>query len=151
MSSDAKENKRGREGRAAGLGAARVDNIGLWIGACTVALGFLFGGTHLAFGAYPLGLALCSALTGGVWLALIGVVLGSLTLGRSGVIYGLIAVLAVFLRVVISGSDKREGKGDDTAGREGLRAALFSGGGGLFGESVILRVCSSGSYLRGQQ
>ena len=84
-------------------------NLGLWIGVGTVAVGFLFGGCHVLVGAYPLGLALVCALQSGVWLALLGAVLGSLTLGKSGIIYGMIAVLAVFLRVVISGSDNKKG------------------------------------------
>lgn len=105
-------------------------NLGLWIGVGTVAVGFLLGGCHVLLGAYPLGLALVCALRGGVWLALLGVVLGSLTLGKSGIIYGMIAVLAVFLRVVISGNDNKKG---------GERAEK----GGLFQESVLLRTCSA--------
>ena len=131
--------------KATAAGTVRLDatNIRLWVSIGTVLLGFLFGGTHVLFGAYPLGLALCSALRSGVWLALLGVVLGSLTLGRSGVIYALIAVLAVFLRVVISGSEKRD-KADFTAPFECVAAklhvhnhsaeefALVKGGHGLY-------------------
>ncbi len=133
--------------KATAAGTVRLDatNIRLWVSIGTVLLGFLFGGTHVLFGAYPLGLALCSALRSGVWLALLGVVLGSLTLGRSGVIYALIAVLAVFLRVVISGSERRDKAGDgaERAAKGGLIAQLRAGSGGLFGESILLRVCTA--------
>lgn len=78
-----------------------------------VLLGFLFGGCHFAFGAYPLGISLVSVLPHGILAALIGVVLGSLTLGKIGIIYALITILAVLLRIVISG-----GKTADSSARE---------------------------------
>ena len=117
------------------VGSGGVQNFKLWMNVITVAIGFLFGGCHLVFGAYPLGLALVSVLEGGVWLALLGVALGSLTLGRSGIIYGMIAILAVFLRIVISGGEKanvRQGGGNGA-----------EGGNGLFSEKILLRVCSA--------
>ena len=110
----------------------------------TVALGFLFGGCHLIFGSYPLGLSLVCVLPRGVWLALLGAALGSLTLGRSGIIYGMICVLAVFLRIVISGGKSLGTESGNTAddgkkgeGREG------SGGTAIFSESISLRICSA--------
>ena len=102
-------------------------NVRIWLGAVAAALGFLFGGAHLVFGAYPLGLALVSSLSTNVWLATLGSVLGALTLGKSGIIYGMISVLAVFLRIVISGTDKDGGGG--------------KGEGRLFTERISLRVC----------
>ncbi len=106
-----------------------LGTFGLWINLATLAIGFLFGGCHLVFGAYPLGLALVSALPVSVWIATLGVVLGSLTLGRSGIIYALICVLGVFLRVIISGNDKPKDKDND----EHM----------LFREGLTLRVSSS--------
>lgn len=109
----------------------------------TVALGFLFGGCHLIFGSYPLGLSLVCVLPKGVWLALLGVALGSLTLGRSGIIYGMICVLSVFLRIVISGGKslgERAGASDTEKNDEG---ASVGGSSGIFSESVSLRICSA--------
>lgn len=110
----------------------------------TVALGFLFGGCHLIFGSYPLGLALVSVLPEGVWLALLGVALGSLMLGRSGIIYGMICVLAVFLRIVISGGKtvraSTEGKNDREGAEESSQKTAEVG---IFAESVSLRICAA--------
>ncbi len=72
---------------------------------------FLFSRCHIAFGAYPLGISFVAVLPRGVWISLIGVVAGSLSLGRSGIIHAIISLIVVFLRVVISGGeDKRGGK-----------------------------------------
>ena len=107
-------------------------SLGVWINLATITLGFLFGGCHLIFGTYPFGLALVCALPMSVWLAMAGVAVGSLTLGKSGIIYAMICVLGVFLRVIISGNDKSGEKG---------------GGNTLFRESLSLRV--SGAVIAG--
>ena len=107
-----------------GLG---VGSFKVWLNIGAVVIGFLFGGCHLVFGAYPLGVALVSALPSSVWPALIGTVLGSLTLGRGGMIYAMICVLGVFLRIIISGGANG---GDDECAE-------------LFSESVTLRVCAA--------
>lgn len=101
-----------------------VGGLKLWINAGVLVIGFLFGGCHFAFGAYPLGVAFTASLPCSVWPALVGVGLGSLTLGRGGMIYAMIAVLSVFLRIIISG-----GSSDN--------------GGELFSESVPLRISSA--------
>lgn len=105
-----------------------LGTFGMWINLATLAIGFLFGGCHLVFGSYPLGLALISALPVSVWLATLGVIVGSLTLGRSGIIYSLICVLGVFLRVIISGNDKPREKDSDghTLFKEGLALRISS-------------------------
>ncbi len=66
----------------------------------TVAL--LFARCHLIFGAYPLGIALLSAIPTSVPLALLGAVIGSLTMGQNGIIYAIISAIAVLLRLVSS-------------------------------------------------
>ena len=58
---------------------------------CIFIIGFLFARCHIVFGSHPLGLAFVAFLPGGVWTALLGVVSGSLSLGRTGVIYAIIA------------------------------------------------------------
>ncbi len=83
-----------------GIGATGMK---LWTNLAVAAVGFLFGGCHVAFGAYPLGVAIVSALPSSVWVALVGAILGSLTLGKGGMIYAMICALAVFLRIIISG------------------------------------------------
>ncbi len=86
---------------------------------------FLFSRCHIAFGAYPLGISLVAMLSRGVWISLIGVVAGSISLGRSGVIHAIVALIVVFLRVVISGGEeRREGKG-------------------IFSESLILKLAAA--------
>ncbi len=109
-----------------------VGGFRLWISLGAAAVGFLFGGCHTVFGAYPLGVAFVSALPSFVWPALSGAALGSLTLGRGGMIYAMICVLAVFLRIIISGgSDRRNEDGGETLFSEPITlrasAALISG------------------------
>ncbi len=101
--------------------------VALNIGAA--ALGFLFGGCHFVFGSYPFGLGFIAALPSAVWPALVGAALGSLSIGRSGIIYAMICMLNVFLRVIISGGEK---KGSEDGGM-----------GKLFSESIPLRICSA--------
>jgi len=104
-----------------------VGSFRLWVNIGAVVIGFLLGGCHTVFGAYPLGVALVCALPSCVWPATLGTVLGSLTLGKGGMIYAMICVLGVFLRIIISGGS--DGK-DETA------VPLFS-------ESVPLRVSAA--------
>jgi stage II sporulation protein E len=78
--------------------------------AAAVGLMYLFSGTHLLFGAYPLGIALLAALRGqstvfalrGGWLAAYG-------MGDPGMVYGALFLLTVALRAVFSipGKDRR--------------------------------------------
>lgn len=70
-------------------------------------LAFFFAGRHIAFGSYPLGAALVAALPTRVWIALIGAVLGSLTMGRVGIIHAAVSLLILFLRTIISSSASR--------------------------------------------
>ncbi len=73
---------------------------------------------HAVFGAYPLALGWLVCLPSGVWVALLGAVTGALTLGRGGVVYALVCLVAVFLRIIISGGG---GRGEDVR-----RQPLFS-------------------------
>lgn len=94
-------------------------------------LGFIFGRGHLAFGAYPLGLAFLAVLPAHVPMAALGSFLGGLSLGKNGLIFALISAVTFLLRLVLSGS---EGKGRR-----------------LFGESLLLRICAAviGGFLAG--
>lgn len=87
------------------------------------AIGLLFARCHVVFGARPLGLGYVAVLPSGVLPAAIGVVTGALTLGKEGIIYALVSVIAVFLRVIISGGKEGEGR--------------------LFGENLLLRMSSA--------
>lgn len=94
-------------------------------------LGFLLGGRHIIFGAYPLGIAFIAVLPSRVWLAVVGAIAGALTLGKAGIIYSMISVIVVFLRIIVSGTDEA-----DTDPRERL-----------FSESLPLR--SSAALIGG--
>ena len=85
----------------------RGNSKALLFDAVVVIVAFLFSRCHIVFGAYPLGVAFVAVLPRGVWLALIGAVSGALSLGRSGVIHAIISIIVVFLRVIISGGDRR--------------------------------------------
>ena len=87
------------------------------------ALGVVLSRCHIVFGARPLGIAYVSVLPVGALPAALGCVLGALTLGRGGILYALAASIAIFLRIIISGSGKRDGE--------------------LFGETLLLRISVS--------
>ncbi len=109
--------KSGVEKRQNDRGALLFDSV-------VLAVAFLFSRCHIIFGAYPLGIAFVAVLPSGVWLALVGAAVGSLTLGKAGVIHAIICVIVVFLRVIISGS------------RKGGEVSVFS-------EPLILKIASA--------
>ena len=87
-----------------------------------VTIGVLFARYHLVFGAFPLGIALVSAMPTLVWSSLIGVAVGSLTLGTDGIIYAFCALAAVAVRLFCS------------RGQENSEP---------FKEGLLLRMCAS--------
>ena len=91
--------------RAKGEGGERGDGLIYELASLTVAL--LFTRCHFIFGAYPIGLAFVAALPTRVLSALLGSVIGALTLGADGIIYAVVSLLTVFLRVITSGADKK--------------------------------------------
>ena len=68
---------------------------------------FLFARCHTLFGARPLALALISALPTHLFSSLAGAVLGSLSLGREGVVLSLVLAISLFLRLAISGGSQK--------------------------------------------
>lgn len=86
----------------------RGDKYALLCDLTLFAVGFVFSRCHLLFGARPLGLALASVLPFGVWSALGGIVIGSLTLGERGIIFAAISTVAVLLRAMLSDKEKGE-------------------------------------------
>jgi hypothetical protein len=88
----------------------------------TLTIGLLFGRYHLIFGAHPLGIAIVSAMPTLVWPALIGVIVGSLTLGTDGLILAVCATVAVVVRLFTCRDSEEKT---------------------LFGESLMLRMCAS--------
>ena len=109
-----------------GIKRRRGDTLSLAYDVGIFVISFLFSRFHIVFGLYPLGGALLSVIPGGVFIALIGSVAGSLSLGRSGIIYGITAVITVFLRVLISNTDKEKTAASD-----------------LFKEPLIIRIAVS--------
>ena len=74
----------------------------------TFFIAFLFSRCHVVFGAHPLAIAFVAVLPTRVWIAVLGAISGALTLGKSGIIYSMISVIVVFMRIVVSGSEKSE-------------------------------------------
>ena len=102
----------------------RGDSTALLFDAVVLIVSFLFARCHIVFGAYPLGVAFVAVMPRGVWISLIGSVAGALSLGKAGVIHAIISIIVVFLRVIISGGEKR-------------------GEGALFCEPLILRISAA--------
>ncbi len=119
---------------AAGLWQAQKEKwksnpTSLALDLATALIGFIFGRGHLAFGAYPLGLAFIAVLPSHVVAAALGSFVGALTLGKTGVIFALVSAVTFMLRLVLSGSE----------------------GGHPFKESLLLRICTAviGGFLAG--
>ncbi len=85
-----------------GLEKRRQDTTTIFYDAVVLLVAFVFSRCHILFGAYPLANAFVAILPRGVWLALIGAVTGSLSLGKIGIIHAIISIIIVFLRVMIS-------------------------------------------------
>lgn len=74
----------------------------------TFFIAFIFSRCHVVFGSHPLAIAFIAVLPTRVWIAVLGAVSGALTLGKAGIIYSMISVIVVFLRIIVSGTDKSE-------------------------------------------
>ncbi len=94
-------------------------------------IAFLFARCHIIFGAHPLAIAFLAILPSHVWVAVLGAASGALTLGKAGVIYAMISVIVVFLRIIVSGTDKVDADGEE---RIFLR---------LFSENLLLKMSSA--------
>ena len=97
----------------------------------TFVIAFLFARCHIIFGAHPLAIAFLALLPSRVWIAVLGAASGALTLGKSGIIYAMISIIVVFLRIIVSGTDKKEQNG-------GERVFLK-----LFSENLLLKMSTS--------
>ena len=86
-------------------------------------VGFILSRCQLVLGARPLGIAFVAMLQSGILPALLGGVIGSLSLGTQGIIFAVAEVVTALLRVAVSTSEKRE-----------------NNTGELFGESLLLRI-----------
>ena len=86
---------------------ARERGRALLIDGIFMLVSFLFARCHTLFGARPLALALISALPTHLFSSLAGAVLGSLSLGREGVVLSLVLAISLFLRLAISGGSQR--------------------------------------------
>lgn len=92
----------------------------------------LFARSHVVFGAHPLAIAWLSVLPSRVWVASAGAIVGALTLGKPGIIYIVISLIVVFLRVIVSSTDK-----------QGQSKAKTTGKKAIFGESLLLKMSVS--------
>ena len=97
-------------------------------------VGTVLGRTHLAFGAYPLGIAFLCALPHHVFVGLAGTVAGSLSRGSSGILFAMIAFISLFVRILISGAEKHSEGG--VMFRESLTLRMSAGAVGGFVSAV---------------
>ncbi len=98
----------------------------LLLDALVFGLVLLFSRWHIAFGTYPLAVSFIAATPSEIWIALLAAVVGSMTRGTDGAIYAMIAIIVVFLRVLISGGESKNGESRS-----------------LFSEPLILRLAVS--------
>ncbi len=112
------------------LEAAKAKRESPLLDLLTFLAAFLFSRCHVVFGSHPLAIGFIAVLPTRVWLATLGAVTGSLSLGRSGIVYAMISVIVVFLRVIVSGSEKSEDEGE--------RVYLK-----LFSENLLLKMATS--------
>ena len=103
----------------------------------TFFIAFIFSRCHVIFGSHPLAIAFIAVLPSRVWIAVLGAVSGALTLGKSGIIYSMISVIVVFLRIIVSGSEKSD---------DGERTYLR-----WFSERTLLKISASliGGFIAG--
>ena len=103
----------------------------------TFFIAFIFSRCHVIFGSHPLAIAFIAVLPSRVWIAVLGAVSGALTLGKSGIIYSMISVIVVFLRIIVSGSEKSD---------DGERTYLR-----WFSERTLLKMSASliGGFIAG--
>jgi hypothetical protein len=107
-----------------GIEKRKKEPSSLLYDATVLIISLLFSRCHIIFGAYPLSIAFVAVLPSGVWISLIGAIVGAMTLGRAGLIHAITLIIVVFLRIIIAGGD-----------RHGERA--------LFSEPLILRISSA--------
>ena len=107
------------------IDARRHDKVKTATDLLFLLLGLLFSRCHIIFGSHPLGIALLAILPGRVWVTLFGCIIGTLTLGKGGLVYAMISLIVVFLRVIVSSTDKKEAKGE------------------LFSEHLLLRMSAA--------
>lgn len=114
-------------------------------------VGFVLSRCHLLFGARPLGLAFVAMLPVGVWPALFGSAIGSLSMGADGIIFAAATAIVVFLRAALSVGSKGD-EINDHIFKEGLllRMAISVIGGFLIAlYEVIISGLSETSLLFG--
>jgi stage II sporulation protein E len=132
-----------------GLEKRRESSSAVFYDVIVLLVSFLFSRCHIVFGAYPLGVAFVAVLPHGVWLALIGAAVGSLTLGRVGIIHAIITVVVAFLRIIISGGERN---GESAIFREPLVLRISAASIGAFvggAYEVLLRGFAFSSVLYG--
>ncbi len=81
---------------------------------CDIALftvAFFFARRHFIFGSYPLAGVLVATLPSHVWITLFGSALGSVTLGRSGIVQAINSLIIVFIRIILSSGEGKDENG----------------------------------------
>ncbi len=68
---------------------------------------WLFAGSHVMFGAYPLAFALLASLRGNPLFAWVGAVLGALSMPHDGIVYAVFYTLLLVLRLLFSAPRKK--------------------------------------------
>ncbi len=110
--------------------AARAKRDSPLMDLLTFLIAFLFSRCHIIFGSHPLAIAFLAVLPTRVWIGVLGAITGALSLGKSGIIYAMISAIVVFLRIIVSGTERSE----DAGGRVYLK---------MFSEGLLLKMSAS--------
>ncbi len=127
----------------------REDRKDLILDIIILLIGVVFARAHVIFGAYPLSLSLVCALPRRVWVALLGAILGALSLGQAGIIYAMLYLVCVILRLIISLPKKEDNFDDNSENIVKCKESVVKNA--CFNENIFLRtsVAIIGAFVAG--
>lgn len=107
------------------LSKRRASRFAIVLDCAVFLIALLFARRHIAFGVYPLGIALVGTASSRVLIAAVGALVGAISLGEIGLIYAILIPLTLLLRFLLSGG-----------------VGVLGEGGELFSEQYVIRIAA---------